>query len=94
MSFISEAKFSQIADGIRADREVIVKHNPIGTEDEILLWMLLSCLVAFLSLEDADTPCFTGRPNAETYRNAIDYVLRTRRAGDFDPQPHIDRMLA
>ena len=33
MSFISEAKFAEICDGIRADREVIVKHNPIGSDE-------------------------------------------------------------
>ena len=94
MSYISESRFREICQGIAADRSVIVKHNPIGTEEEILLWMLLSCLVTFLSLEDNETPCFTGRPDAETYRNAIGFVLEGRREEPFDPQPHIDRMLA
>lgn len=73
---------------------MIVKHNPIGTEEEILLWMLLSCLVSYLSLADDETPCFTGRPDALTYRNAIAFVLEGRRETPFDAQPHIDRMLA
>jgi hypothetical protein len=94
MSYISESRFVDLCEGIAADRASIVKHNPIGTEDEILLWMLLSCLVTFLSLEDSETPCFTGRPDAETYRNAIGFVLEGRRETPFDPQPHIDRMLA
>ena len=94
MSYISESKFAEICEGINADRAVIVKHNPIGTEQEILLWMLLSCLVTYLSLEDNQTPCFTGRPDAETYRDAIGFVLNGRSEPIFDPQPHIERMLA
>ena len=94
MSYISESKFGEICDGIRTDRELIIKHNPIGPDDEVLLWMLLSCLVSFLSLEENETPCFTGRPDADTYRNAVNFVLVDRRTEDFDPKPHIDRMLA
>ena len=71
-----------------------MKHNPIGPEEEVLLWMLLSCLVSYLSLGDNETPCFTGRPDAETYRNAIAFVLNGRSGTPFDPRPHIDRMLA
>ena len=94
MSYVTESKLAEICEGIRTDRAVIVKHNPIGTEEEILLWMLLSCLVTYLSLGDNETPCFTGRPDADTYRNAIHFVLKDRREPPFDPQPHIDRMLA
>jgi len=94
MSYISESRFAEICNGIRLDRALIVKHNPIGTEAEILLWMLLSCLVTYLSLEDNETPCFTGRPDAETYRNAISFVLEGRSEEPFDPRPHVDRMLA
>ena len=94
MSYISESRFAGLCEGIAADRASIVKHNPIGTEDEVLLWMLVSCLVTYLSLEDNETPCFTGRPDAEVYRNAIGFVLEGRRETPFDPQPYIDRMLA
>jgi hypothetical protein len=93
MTCISETRFAEICDGIRADREMILKHNPIGTDDEILLWMLLSCLISFLSLTDQETPCFTGVPDAKTYRDAILFVLNGRRENDFDPKPYIDRML-
>ena len=94
MSYISESRFAGLCEGIAADRASIVKHNPIGTEDEVLLWMLVSCLVTYLSLEANETPCFTGRPDVETYRNAIGFVLEGRRETPFDPQPYIDRMLA
>ena len=94
MSYINESRFAEICGGIRADRELIIKHNPIGTEEEVLLWMLLSCLVSYLSLEDIETPCFTGRPDATVYRKAIGFILEGRRETAFDPQPHIDRMLA
>lgn len=93
MACISETRFAEICDGIRTDRETIVKHNPLGSEEEILLWMLLSCLVTFLSLTDQETPCFTGVPDAKTYRDAILFVLKGRNENGFDPEPHIDRML-
>lgn len=94
MACISETRFAEICDGIREDRTAIVKHNPIGPDEEVLLWMLLSCLVTYLSLAEEETPCFTGRPDAKTYRDAILFVLKGRAADDFEPEPHIDRMLA
>lgn len=91
---ISETRFAEICDGIRADRDIIIKHNPIGPDEEILLWMLLSCLISFLSLTDQETPCFTGVPDAKTYRDAILFVLAGRTENGFAPESHIDRMLA
>ena len=93
MACINETRFAEICDGIRSDRETIIKHNPVGTEDEILLWMLLSCLVSYLSLTDNETPCFTGIPDANTYKDAISFVLNNRVENNFVPEPHIDRML-
>ncbi|HUF05572.1 MAG TPA: hypothetical protein VMM38_15535 [Aridibacter sp.] len=89
MGKISEERFADICDGVRRDREAIIRHNPIGTDEEILLWMLLSVLISYLSLYEIETPCFTGRPDAETYRKAIRHVLKDRRATDFDVEPYI-----
>jgi hypothetical protein len=94
MAYISESKFAEICDGIRADREIIIKHNPIGSDEEILLWMLLSCLISFLSIEENETPCFTGRPDAETYRKAIKFVLDGRMETAFDVERNLDEMTA
>ena len=94
MAYISEAKFSHICDGIRADREMIIKHNPIGPDEEILLWMLLSCLITFLSLEENEIPCFTGRPDAETYKMAIRFVLDGRMETAFDVDRYLGEMTA
>jgi len=91
---ISEPEFARICRGIRDDRDSIVKHNPIGSDQEILLWMLLSCLVSFLSLSEIETPCFTGKPDAATYREAILFVLKDRRSADFDPASYLAEMLA
>ena len=90
MTKISETEFARICDGIREDRESIVKHNPIGTGDEILLWMLLSCLISYLNLSDVETPCFTGKPDANTYRDAILFVLKTRKDPDFNAGQYLD----
>jgi hypothetical protein len=93
MTKISEAELARICVGIYEDRETIIKNNPIGTREEILLWMLLSCLISYLNPSDIETPCFNGMPDAETYREAITFVLRNRRADDFDPEPYIGEML-
>jgi hypothetical protein len=92
MTKISEAEFARIVDGIIEDRESIVKHNPIGPDEEVLLWMLLSCLVSYLNLTDIETPCFNGKPDAQTYRDAILFVLRERRDPEFDPVPYLSMM--
>lgn len=92
MTKISEAEFSRIVDGIIEDRESIIKHNPIGSEEEILLWMLLSCLVTYLSLSDVETPCFNGKPDAGTYRDAIMFVLNEKKIDDFDPGAYVSKL--
>lgn len=92
-SAISRSEFERICGGIREDRDSIVKHNPIGNPDEILLWMLLSVLVSYLSLSEMETPCFTGMPTAETYRNAILFVVNERKSDEFDAEHYIDEML-
>lgn len=92
MTTISEAEFSHIVDGIYEDRESIIKHNPIGTDEDILLWMLLSCLISYLNLSDIETPCFNGKPDAKTYRDAILFVLKERRSADFDVAGYLDHL--
>lgn len=91
---ISEAEFTRICEGIVEDRESIIKHNPIGLPDEILLWMLLSCLISYLNLTDVETPCFTGKPDAKTYQNAILFVLKDRMKVAFDVDNYLDELLA
>jgi hypothetical protein len=91
MTKISEGEFARICDGIIEDRESIIKHNPLGTDEEILLWMLLSCLITYLSLSDIETPCFNGKPNAETYRDALIFVLKERRSDDFDANKYLNK---
>ena len=92
MISISEAEFARLCEGIAMDKESIVKHNPIGTREEILLWMLLSVLVSYLSLEDIETPCFNGKPDAETYRDAIAFVLKGRKLDEFDETIYLGKM--
>jgi hypothetical protein len=93
MTKISEEEFARIVHGIIEDSETIIKHNPIGPDNEILLWMLLSCLTSYLNLSNIETPCFNGRPDASTYRDAIIFVLAERKAGDFDVSPHLDKLM-
>ena len=92
MTRISEVEFSRIVEGIVEDRGAIVHHNPIGTPQETLLWMLLSALVVYLSLNEMETPCFTGRTDAQVYRDAIEFILRDRMTDTFDPVPLLDKL--
>ena len=94
MTRISEQEFARLCDEIRADGDAIYKHNPIGTREETLLWMLLGVLISYLSLSEQETPCFTGAPNAETYRAAISFVLRARRQSPFDEAKYLDTLTA
>ncbi len=93
MSQISQQEFTRICLGIRDDAESILTHNPIGTRDETLLWMLMSCLISYLSLLEMETPCFTGVPDRETYRKAILFILDGRKTDDYDANAIIEEML-
>ena len=93
MTTVSEAEFARIVNGIVADRESIITHNPVGTVEEILLWMLLNSLVIYLNLSEIETPCFTGRPDAKTYHDAIDFVLKDRRIDRFDAEYYLRKLL-
>lgn len=93
MTTITEAEFEKICRGISDARESIIKYNPIGPDDEVLLWMLLSTLVYYLNLTDNETPCFNGKANAQTYRDAILFVMKDRRTEDFDVQRYLDKLI-
>ncbi len=92
MTKITEVEFARIVDGIIEDRDSIIKHNPIGPPDEILLWMLLSCLLSYLNLTDLETPCFTGKPDSKTYRDAISFVITGRQLDNFDTGQYLDKL--
>jgi hypothetical protein len=93
MAKISEREFARICEEIDEDRESIFRHNPIGTREETLLWMLLSILISYLSLSEIETPCFTGVPTAETYRQAILFILKDRKVEDFDAENYLDKLI-
>lgn len=94
MTKIGEAEFARICDGIVEERDSIIRHNPIGAPDEILLWMLLGCLISYLNLSEIETPCFTGKADAKTYRDAIDFVLRDRRTDEFETADYLDLIVS
>jgi hypothetical protein len=92
MTKISEGEFARICAGIDEDRETIYRHNPMGTEEETLLWMLLSVLMSYLSLKEIETPCFSGVPTAETYREAIRFVVKNRMKDNFDVEKYLNQL--
>ena len=94
MPKLTESEFARICAGLRRDRESILKHNPVGTPRETILWMLLSVLISYLSLSENETPCFTGRPDENTYRDAIHYVLERKRAEAFNAEAYIQDLLS
>ncbi len=93
MNKITEQEFARLCSGISEDSEKICKHNPIGSREEILLWMLLSVLISYLSLSEIETPCFAGKPTAQTYRDAILHVLQTRRENVFDVDKYLNQLI-
>lgn len=93
MNLISEKEFARLCKGIYDDGDIIYKHNPIGTREETLLWMMLSVLISYLSLSEQETPCFTGVPTAETYRTAIVFILRERKNPPFDEEKYLNELI-
>ncbi|MGI8468821.1 MAG: hypothetical protein ACR2N3_10235 [Pyrinomonadaceae bacterium] len=92
MTKIDEPEFARICDGIYEDRKSIFRHNPVGTERETLLWMLLGALTVYLNLTEIETPCFNGMPTAETYREAILFVLNDRMNSRFDAEKYLNKL--
>ncbi len=92
MTAISEAEFARICEQIYLDREQIYQFNPSVSHEEVLLWMLLACLINYLNLSEAETPCFPGAPDAEVYRQAILHVLRERMETSFVPTKYLDKL--
>ena len=93
MAAISEQEFGRIVEQIWLDREKIYQFNVNAPHNEVLLWMLLSCLISYLNLSDAETPCFPGAPTAETYRQAILHVLRERQESPFAPDKYLNILM-
>lgn len=93
MNKITEREFAKICNEIYIDRETIFRHNPIGAREERVLWMLLSCLTIYMSLSEIETPCFSGTPTMETYREAILFILKIGKAEDFDAAPYLDKLV-
>ena len=92
MTKISRFELEGIISDIFNDRESIIRHNPVGSPGEVLLWMLLCSLVVYLNLSEIETPCFTGRPDAATYRTAIEFVLKDRLTEKFDVGELLDKL--
>jgi hypothetical protein len=92
MTKISEKEFARLCEGIREDREIIIKHNPIGSDEEILLWMLLSVLISYLSLNEKEIPCFPSSTSLETYRQAILFTLENRKVEEFDAEIYLKNL--
>lgn len=94
MATISEKEFARISEQIYLDREQIYQFNVAAPHNEVLLWMLLSSLISYLSLSDDETPCFPGAPDAETYRQAILHVLSGRIEPPFDAQKYLEKLMS
>lgn len=92
MTKISEREFARLCEGIREDRETIIKYNPIGSDEEILLWMLLSVLISYLSLDENEIPCFPNATSLETYRQAILFTLENRKTENFDVEKYLENL--
>ena len=92
MTAISEAEFARICEQIYLDRAQIYQFNPSVSHEEVLLWMLLACLINYLSLSESETPCFPGAPDAGVYRQAILHVLQACMETSFVPTKYLDKL--
>ncbi len=93
MTKISEQEFAGICREIRKDGERIFRHNPIGTREETLLWMLLGVLISYLNLSELETPCFAGATTKETYRTAILHILQAKMETKFTAEKYVDELI-
>ena len=89
MAGITELEFSKLCASVSAEREAIVRHNPMRTPEETLLWMLLGVLISYLSLDAAETPCFPGNTDANVFRDAILQIVARKRTEEFDALPYL-----
>ena len=87
---ITEREFQALCDSVLAEREAILRHNPMGTPEETLLWMLLGVLISYLSLDASETPCFPGRTGSGAFRSAILQIVAQKRTEDFDARPYLE----
>lgn len=92
MTKISENEFARICEQIYLDRQQIYEFNSNAAPEEVLLWMLLACLISYLSLSDAETPCFPGAPTADVYRQAILHVLQGRTETFFETDKYLNKL--
>lgn len=93
MTKISEQEFARICNGVYEDKDTIFIHNPIGSMEETLLWMLLSILISYLSLDENEVPCFPNSTNLETYRQAILFIMQNRKTEDFETEKYLAKLL-
>ncbi len=89
---ISEREFAKICSDVANEGDIIYKHNPIGTREETLLWMTMSILISYLSLSEDEVPCFPGKADANTYRQAIEQIVGLRKEEDFSTSNHIEQL--
>jgi hypothetical protein len=54
--------------------------------------MLLSVLISYLSLDENEIPCFPNATNAETYRNAILFIVQARKTEDFAVEKYLENL--
>ena len=92
MTKISEAEFIKICENLNSEKDVIYKHNPIGTKEETILWMLMSILISYLNLDEKEIPCFPNQTNIETYRNAILFIMKDRKSENFEVENYLKKL--
>ena len=92
MTKITEKEFARICEGVYEDRAIIIKHNPTGSNEEALLWMLLGILISYLSFDEKEIPCFPNSTSTETYRQAILFIVQGRKIENFDVEKYLKKL--
>jgi hypothetical protein len=86
---ISEEEFSRMCINICKDIDQIRSWNPSLSTRDAFLWMLLGCLVSFLSVPILDQPSVYNPKAHDPYLDAVLAVLRDRTNPLFDPRAQL-----
>lgn len=91
---ISEQQFAKLCEDVYLDREQIYAYNPNMNRRDCLEWMVLGCLIAFLSIEISDESDKFETSNEHPYGEIICKFLENRMTEPFDAKFYLNEFRA
>lgn len=87
---ISEQQFAKLCEDVYLDREQIYAYNPNMNRVDCLEWMVLGCLIAFLSIEISDESDKLETSTEHPYGEIICKLLENRMTKPFDAKFYLN----